>query len=199
MNLKFWKQTTNYTCGPSCFMTSGAEKRNTELSEEEELFIWKSIIPRLFENILKKHIGSPPIFLTKFIFRKKIKTSLFIYRNNYKQFGMDKKNIRKYKFGCKLHDSLCRILKGPVKIKRNKYVQTSKNIFDYISKSDNHYIIQNIIINNNIVHFVLIRNYKNKIAVMDPEIGENHFFSHDDFKKEFNNSLFGYSIHLNFN
>lgn len=193
-----WKQTTPYTCGPSSLMVANGEKHGISISEKRENYIWDMMIPGFLEKILSLTVGSPPAFLTKYSMSFYNNPVLTSYKKDYEKIK-GKKRL-KYKFGCFLHDWIGGLLikKYHCFKKKKNEEQKVEDFFIVWNRNPEAYFLENIIIEDGVVHFILVRYNKetNKMVVMDPLPGTNTEYTEDEFRKEFKDRLFGYCILL---
>lgn len=189
-----WKQTTDYTCGPSCVMVYNTLAKNSQLpSEKEELRLWKAINPSLLSPILKASVGTPPLFLLRYLLMNGVDAMLVIHKKNMDTIKSKKHKYYMYVLGCYLHDLLSLLSPFKKNVSINLKIEQSSVFLLDIAKS-NVTIFQNIIVRETVVHYVIIKPLEDSMfLLMDPERGEWEKKDRQYFENN-PSMFFGYSI-----
>jgi hypothetical protein len=195
-----YRQTTEYTCALSSYMTAMHELFGHEISPERERHLWQVVLPwyvRPFRGLLAKYVGTPPCNLARYIQKhdKEVCCKLFTYRKNLEAMDKRRKLIGSL---CSFHDWFMRVF-IPLKPRADvlKVKQTAGDVLGYLEKCPDGRVLQVIAIQGGLVHFILIRrDGGGGVVVMDPHDGTNTTVDAKGLAEKYGPVLFGYSIGL---
>lgn len=184
-----WKQTRIYSCGPACLMTALAEFGKVELSEKNEMEIWRQVRNMIF-------MGSTPAYLARCSKSRGLSTRLWVKtrRGPSKSYG-------KTLFHRLLHSHLLRVYRKTALAYREQGHDVSDyreefEILGVLKSSHASKAIYLIADDDEVFHFILVRLFGGNLVVMDPAFGNNTAFSEEKFLAAYEPKMLGYCVML---
>lgn len=189
-----WQQTTDYTCGPSCLMVALNELLDFEISEANEMGIWKQVHPFCYH-------GSLPGYLAIYACKKGLEAEIYYCPSRIARMLRQVPRPLRWFYRFLLFVNRCASFRAALKGIEIHRLQDAENdlrlVLNRVRADDSCRALSVIGVEDNELHYILLRTCEDQnVGLMDPAYGTNSILSCRDFVANYGLAHLGFHVLL---